>query len=164
MAKLLLDNALIEEEFFEDCRLWAIGSSIPGHALCWWLNQSFGLAFFRDPGLDICIKKTAKRNRQMGNSLFGALFDGEGVEEITFPVYHHNKPNTKFEIFLYGNKNRSETLLPEYKNADFLLLIKDSGYLEEYEDFTRLLSLLQVIAWEKELYIPTIKGKINLVL
>ncbi len=55
MAKLLLDTAAVEEDFFEDCKLAAIGSALPGYSLCWIFNRLFGLDFRRTPENDICI-------------------------------------------------------------------------------------------------------------
>lgn len=166
MAKLILDNALIEEDFFEDSRLWAIGSSAPAHALCWWLNQSFGLNFYRTPELDVRIRNLQKRPKKaVANSLFDAIEPTIVVaDEIVYPVYHHIKPNTKFELFLYGNKIAHNTLLPEFKTTDFLLLIKDSNYLQAKDDFTQLLNKLHVISWEKEIDLDSLKGKINLII
>lgn len=162
MAKFLLNTSFVEEDFFSDSRLIAIGSTLKGHSLCWWLNQLFSLNFMREPDMDICIRE----GKIMPKSN-GTLFD-EVQEEIKrtyyFPVYRHQLPYFDASIYLYGNRCSVKKLVPELKHADYLLLLQYASYIEPHQDFSTYLSRVQGITWAGEQEIDSLKSRRNLII
>lgn len=162
MAKFLLNTAFVEEDFFSDSRLIAIGSSLKGYSLCWWLNQMFGLNFMREPEMDICIQEGKKL--PVNN---GTLFDNiqeEVKRKYYFPVYRHELPYFDASLYLYANRCSVKKLVPELKHADYLLLLQFSSYIESDQDFSRDLSRVQGISWVSEQDIDSLKSKRNLII
>jgi hypothetical protein len=162
MAKFLLNTSLVEEDFFSDSRLIAIGSSLKGYSLCWWFNQLFALDFKREPDMDICIQEG-----KILNNTSGTLFD-EVQEEVKkkyyFPVFRHELPYFDSSIYLYGNRSSVKKLMPDVKHADYLLLIQFASYIEPEHDVFRDLSQVPGISWSSELEIEALKSRRNLII
>lgn len=162
MAKFLLNTAFVEEDFFSDSRLIAIGSALKGYSLCWWFNQLFGLNFVREPELDICIQE-GKILERSGGRLFDQV-EEEVKRKYYFPVYRHELPYFDASIYLYVNRCSSKKLLPELKHADYLLLLQLTSYIEPEQDFLPNLTAIQGISWTSELEIDVLKSRRNLII
>lgn len=162
MAKFLLNTALVEEDFFTDSRLIAIGSALKGYSLCWWLNELFALNFMREPELDICIRE-GKIMAQQGLTLFDPV-EEEEKRQYYFPVFRHVLPYFDASIYLYTNRCSVKKLVPELKHADFLLLLQFASYIEPEHDFSPLLARVQGISWTSELAPESLKSRRNLIL
>ena len=102
--KLKLDTEWMAEDFFEDTRLLGIVAPVKPYQLCWLLNQLFRFNFRLNN--DIEIELTRKQRKYF------------------FPVYQYAEPNSSLVHYLYNNQNDGEYLLPEFKNLDFLWLMK----------------------------------------
>lgn len=162
MAKFLLNTAFVEEDFFSDARLIAIGSALKGHSLCWWLNQLFGLNFMREPDMDICLLEGHKVPGGHG-TLFGDLQE-DTKKKYYFPVYRHELPYFDGSLYLYANRCSVKKLMPELKHADFLLLLQFASYMEPEQDFSRDLSQVQGISWTSEQDIQHLRSRRNLII
>lgn len=162
MAKFLLNTAFVEEDFFSDSRLIAIGSALKGYSLCWWLNQLFGLNFTREPDMDICIQE-GKILSGSGGTLFDQVTE-EVKRKYYFPVYRHELPYFDASIYLYANRCSVKKLMPELKHADYLLLMQFASYIEPGHDFSSNLARVQGISWTSELEIDTLKSRRNLII
>src|ERR1700744_6711046 len=118
MAKLILNTEEVEEDFFSDCRLIAIGSALPGYTLCWWMNHVCNFNFIRQPDMDICVQET-KPSGKKGGGLFDAV--AESPDELFyFPVYKHDLPYYEAAVYLYTNNFSHKKLISELKFADYL--------------------------------------------
>ncbi len=162
MAKFLLNTSLVEEDFFSDSRLIAIGTSLKGYSLCWWLNQLFGLNFRREPDMDICIQEG-----KILNNMPGTLFDDvqeEVKKKYYFPVFRHELPYFDSSIYLYANRCSVKKLMPDVKHADYLLLIQFASYIEPEQDFFRDLTRVPGLSWSSELEIDALKSRRNLII
>jgi len=162
MAKFLLNTAFVEEDFFSDSRLIAIGSALKGHSLCWWINVLFGLNFVREPEMDICIHE-GKILAGSGGTLFDEMAK-EVKRKYHFPVYRHALPYFDAAIYLYANRCSVKKLIPELKHADYLLLMQYASYLEPEQDFSFNLAEVNGIAWTSELEITSLKSRRNLII
>lgn len=87
-----------------DFMLLALISSLKDYRLCYELNKKLKLKFIRQPELEL---KDAKHNRS----------------EYTFFRCRNSK--TREEIILILNKGSNGILIPEMKNVDYFLLIKN---------------------------------------
>ncbi len=170
MAKLLLDTAAVEEDFFEDCKLAAIGSALPGYGLCWTLNRLFGLDFRRTPENDICILAGETQPETKGTLFAGTLFAPvkEEEEEIKrkfyFPIYCHKFSYFEGCILLYKNQRQGKRLLPELKHADYLLLVQFASFVAPENDLMPMLSQVEQISWNSEIDIDTLRSRRNLII
>ncbi len=108
MAKNVLDTDAMSHGFFEDAAMIGIASAQPGYRFCWMLNKHLDIEFFRDPEQDLSMKKKDKQKNET---------------DYRFPVYQYNLPNSDHKYFLYKLKDGAESLLPETKHIDYLLLV-----------------------------------------
>jgi hypothetical protein len=169
MAKLLLDTAAVEEDFFEDCKLAAIGSALPGYSLCWTLNRLFGLDFRRTPENDICIlageTQASGKGTLFEGTLFGQLKEEEEVKrKFYFPIYCHKFSYFEGCIFLYKNQRQGKKLVPELKHADYLLLMQYASFVAPENDLLPMLSQVEHISWNSEIDIDILRSKRNLII
>lgn len=139
-ATLALSTQQIIEEFFEDTKLLGIVTTVKDYRFCWTLNNLLGLDFRINH--DIEIKLIRKKRHYF------------------FPVYDYHEPNTSLCHYLYNNLFDGEYLLPEFKNLDFLWLMKNDtvthNYLEQLMALLRSIPGVQLIT---ELTNEKIKNK-----
>lgn len=110
--KFSLDNKDLSDEFFEDTRL--LGIMCPGkdYQFVWQLNGLLGLDFRLNNDIEIQLYKK-KRN-------------------YFFSVYEFREPTGSLEHYIYNNQFDGEYLLPEFRNLDFLWLMKGDIVTNEY--------------------------------
>jgi hypothetical protein len=161
MAKLILNTEEVEEDFFSDCRLMAIGSALPGYTLCWWMNNVCDFNFIRQPDMDICVQE-GKTSAKKGGSLFDTVTD-IAEELFYFPVYKHDLPYYEASVYLYTNNFSNKKLIPELKFADYLMLIPFASYIEPEEDIYKELANIQDIGWTRDIDLELLKNKKNLI-
>jgi hypothetical protein len=141
--KLVLDNSLITEAFFEGTRLLGIVAPIRGYQFCWHLNHTIGLDFRIN---ELEIKRIYKKR------------------EYFFSVYEFREPTGSLEHYIYNNKFDGEFLLPEFKHLDFLWLMKEDEVSDASMQATiqtiRQIPAVQLVA---ELSTDQIRNKENLV-
>mgnify|MGYP003575446273 CR=1 FL=1 len=164
MAKYLLNTAIVEEDFFSDSRLIAIGTAAQANNLCWWFNNLFGLKFKREPELDICLQE-GKILPTADGSLFAEHTEEEiGKRQYHFPVYRHEFTYFEAAIYLYGNRMNGKNLIKELKNVDYLLLIQYASVIEPENDLLANILTVPNINWTRELDLDELKSKHNLII
>jgi hypothetical protein len=102
--KLMIDNAALAEEFFEDSRLLGIVAPIKDYQFSWQLNQLLGFKFRVNNDIEIQLTKKQRK--------------------YYFSIYEYAVPAVTITHYLYNNQHDGEYLLPEFKHLDFLWLIK----------------------------------------
>jgi hypothetical protein len=142
--KLVLDNEILTESFFDDTLLLGIMFPAKNYKFCWQLNLQSGYNFRLNTDIEIQLQKK-------GRTYF-------------FPVYRHIQQNNALEHYIYHNHFDGEYLLPEFKHLDFLWLVKgdnieDVSCSEMIKDI-RTINGVQLVA---ELTNEKIKNKGNLV-
>lgn len=110
--KFALNTQDIIDDFFEDTKLLGIVTSVKDYRFCWNLNMILGLDFRMNHDIEIELK----RNRR----------------KYFFSVYEFREPNSALCHYLYNNLYDGEFLLPEFKNLDFLWLMKNDTVTDEY--------------------------------
>lgn len=110
--KFALNTQEIEDEFFEDTKLLGIVTSVKDYKFCWNLNNILGLDFRVNHEIEIHLKRKKRT--------------------YFFSVYEYHEPNTSLCHYLYNNLYDGEYLLPEFKNLDFLWLMKHDTVSDEY--------------------------------
>ncbi len=120
--KLKLNEALMEEEFFEETSLIGIACALPAYRLCWVLNDLFDIEFTCET--DMTISLTGKK----------------GDELQYLPVYQYLLPNGVNRYLLYKLKaDNNLSLLPEIGKMDYMWLVQTSDHEKDAaEIITRL--------------------------
>ncbi len=123
MAVLALSTQDIIKEFFEDTKLLGIVTTVKDYRFCWNLNEMLDLNFRVNHDLEIMLQRRKRK--------------------YFFSVYEYHEPNSSLCHYLYNNLYDGEYLLPEFKNLDFLWLMKNDTVTQYYLD--QLKNLLQSI-------------------
>lgn len=117
--KLILDNAALEEEFFEDIKLLGIVCPAEAYQFIWRINGAFGYNFVRNTDNDIYL----------GDTIFN--------------VFTFQQEERFIEHFIVCNRQRTQFLLQEIKHVDFIWMQK--GNINNQHDLEQLPSLLSTL-------------------
>lgn len=98
--KLVLDNFSLENEFFEDVRLLGIVCPFEPYQLAWKLVEMLNYQFVRNSNYDI------------------------DANEKVYSVFTYERPQIFQEHYLISNRNKSNYLLSDIKNIDFIWMQK----------------------------------------
>lgn len=144
MQKLILDNNLISEIFFEETRLLGITAPLKNYQFCWQLNNYLGFHFRLNNEIEIHLKR---KNRN-----------------YFFSIYESDVPNSSLVHYLYHNYFDGEYLLPEFKHIDYLWLMKGDIVEDEKCDWLKkAIKQMQGVQLVAELTNEQIKNKGNMV-
>jgi hypothetical protein len=110
--KLKLDNDQMAEEFFEETSLIGLVAPIKDYQFCWKLNQLLHFDFRLNHDLEIKIQKKERF--------------------YYFSIFQYKVPSGTLMHYLYNNKFEGEYLLPEFRNLDYLWLLKGDEVQAEY--------------------------------
>jgi hypothetical protein len=109
--KLVLDQDYVIKDFFENTRMMGIMAPFKNYFFCWQLNNALGVNFRLN---NECELQARRKNRN-----------------YFFDLYEWTEPGSFLTHYLYHNQNDGEYLISEYRNMDFLWLMK--GDLVENE-------------------------------
>lgn len=115
MAKLVLNMAAVQDDFFADSALLGIGSAAAGHRFCWAINHYLGYDFRRTPDADILYRK--RKGDPTNFSVYTCEIDHSGCRHVMYKV-----------------KNNNENLLPELKELDYMWLIQSQTADEQAQE------------------------------
>ncbi|MBI1342110.1 MAG: IPExxxVDY family protein [Terrimonas sp.] len=142
--KLSLDNKELSEEFFEGSHLLGIMSRLKDYQFCWQVNGMLGMDFRINNEIEIQLTKK-KRN-------------------YFFAVYEFLEPTGSLEHYIYNNQFDGEYLLPEFRNLDFLWLMKgDIVTREQLQQTINGLRQINGVQLVSELTNEKIKNKEHMV-
>lgn len=110
--RLAIDNNTLIEDFFSDACIMGIVAPVKDYRFCWMLNQSLGCDFRLNRDIEIQL---AKKGRQ-----------------YYFPIYEYNETGASLVHYIYSNHFDGEYLLPEFRNFDFLWVLKGDEVRAEY--------------------------------
>ena len=142
--KLMLDNDLLADEFFEDTVLLGIMAAMPAHQFVWQANHSIGFDFRINNDLEIKIMRKKR--------------------DYFFPVFEFREPGVSLINYLYRNLYDGEYMLPEFKHLDYLWLRK--GELPSKQEDSLLIEdirSIQGVQLVTELAHNNIKNRFNLI-
>jgi hypothetical protein len=116
MAKLIIDNDLIAEEYFADARLVGIQCPLEPHRLAWHINQLFLYDFRYQSGSEVLLTKKGR--------------------PLRYAVYQYEEKHLQITHLIYANQYDGEYLLPELKHFDYIWLLKGE---QLYDNWIKLL-------------------------
>ena len=119
LLRLELDTQEIIDNFFDETRLLGIVTTVKDYRFCWNLNNMLGINFRINHDIEINMKRKKR--------------------QYFFSVYEYAEPNSALCHYLYNNLYDGEYLFPEFKNLDFLWLMKNDTVTEEYLDQIKLM-------------------------
>jgi len=104
LAKLIIDNDQIAEEYFSDARLFGIQCPLEPHSFVWLINRQFLYDFRYQAGSEIEVKKKGR--------------------PFNYPIFQCKEPQQEIVHLIYANQHDGEYLLAELRYYDYLWLIK----------------------------------------
>jgi hypothetical protein len=105
--KLVLDNAALEEEFFEDVKLIGIVCPIEAYHFIWIINQMTNYNFIRNHSAEV------------------------QVNDVFYPVYSFQEDDKFLEHYIFSNRSKTNYLLNDMKNIDFIFMSKGNIFHQE---------------------------------
>jgi hypothetical protein len=139
-----MDNSLMMEEFFEGTQLLGIVAPLKSYQFCWQVNQVMQIDFRINNDLEIQLDKRKRK--------------------YFFSVYEYGEPAGSLLHYLYSNQFDGEYLLPEFKNLDYLWLMKgDSISSQALSDLQQSIRTLPAVQLVVELSTEKIKNKGHLI-
>ena len=134
---------IIKSDYDYECGLIAIASSQKDYRLCWYLNELLGINLSKENDIEINFRKKKKL--------------------AYFPLYSFVVDEQVLEYFFFGNKSPGELLVPEYRAADFFLMIKSELHGELTKTILEKVKNLQAIQTAFAVDIMKLKSKEHLV-
>jgi hypothetical protein len=142
--KLKMDNDLMVEEFFEGTQLLGIVAPMKSYQFCWQANQVMQVDFRINNDFEIQLDKKKRK--------------------YYFSVYEYAEPAGSLVHYLYSNHFDGEYLLPEFKNLDYLWLMKGDNILPQaLTDLQQTIRAIPSVQLVVELSTDKIKNKGHLI-
>jgi hypothetical protein len=144
--KLRITNDDLADEFFSDVQLIGIVSTLRGYKFCWSLNHHLSIDFRLHPDMEVQLEK-----RKL-------LY--------YFNIYSFVDTDVNVSYLLYENESKGEYLVPEFKNLDYLWLIRseENDMAETKEKLLEKLRKLDIIQMATYIQIENIKSRENLII
>ncbi len=126
----------------DDFSLIGISTSLKGYKLCWEINNLLNFNLIRYDDIEL-IKKDMS---------------------IHFAVYKYEIEEDFTSFYLISNNNKNINLLPERKEADFLLMIKEPISNDEINSYIKKLRNINNIQIAFNIIPETLKSRNNLII
>ena len=128
----------LEEDY--DFILIGIACHAKNYRLCWVLNNAFNL-------------KLEKEEQDL------ELVKGE--ETLRYPVYQFTNEDTHTSYTLISNRSKNNYFIPEQKQADFLLMIRNN-FDEDIPEMIHKLRNIDMVLMAFEIDVERLKSRQNL--
>ncbi len=102
--KLKLDQDTLNNDFFDNTRLLGIMAPLKNYFFCWQVNNMLGVNFRLNSDAELHLRKSRR--------------------DYYFNLYEWTEPESYLTHYIYHNQNDGNFLLPEFRNMDFLWLMK----------------------------------------
>ncbi len=133
----------LDVEYDYDFDLIGISCHSRDYRLCWALNQQLGTALAkREEDID---HKPRRQNEVSAHSF-----------------YEYQDEDDRVEYFLLANKSGSSMLVPEQKQADYLLLLRNN-YVVEIAELIARIKAIDIVLTAFRIEVDTLKSKENLI-
>ncbi|WP_207428427.1 IPExxxVDY family protein [Pedobacter sp. SYSU D00535] len=137
-----MNKLTLKYELDLDFVLIAITCSLKDYLLCFKINRQLNVDFSKIDELSFQIKKE---------------------EPVYFSRYLHQAPGSETEFFLLGNKGSDGFLIPEMKQVDYFILIRNYIDDEDLTHFIDGLNKLPEVVVAVEVNPEKLKSKENLI-
>lgn len=137
-----MKKKLLEVGLDFDFKLLAVTSPLKDYRLCFAINKFTGFDFRKAEDLEISFKNTPKK---------------------FFSMYVYYPENIECEFIILANKGTEGFLIPEMKEVDYFIIIKEFIDEEDMDLFLSQLKTIKEIQAVVELNPEKIKSKENLI-
>lgn len=143
--KLKIDTESTYDEFFDNTRILGIVVPMEQYKFIWNINQILNFDFRVNHLLEIQLLKKDRN--------------------YFFSLYEYYQKGSNIEHLIYDNQHDGEYLLPEFRNLDFLWLLKSEIIDPEEMDFvTSGIKSIPTVQMVVEIPKEKIKNKQHLIL
>lgn len=144
--KFKLTNEELSDEFFDNVEVIGIVSTLKGYKFCWTLNHHLSIDFRLHPDIEIQLEK----HRLL----------------YYFNIYSYQDLDSNLTHMLYENESKGEFLVPEFKNLDYIWLVRHSEGNDNITNNVLLEKLrqLDIIQMASIIKLNTIRSKENLII
>jgi hypothetical protein len=119
---MILSRKFLKFEIDLDFVLIAVTTSLKDYRICYLINKFLKFNFIKIPDLAVDIYRDSST--------------------ILFSLYHYNWETTETDFYFIANKGSEGYLIPEMKEADYFLLIKN--YIDEHDLDNIILTLNKI--------------------
>ncbi len=119
---MILNRKFLKFEIDLDFVLIAVTTSLKDYRICYLINKFLNFNFIKIPDLAVDIYRNEST--------------------ILFSLYHYNWETTETDFYFIANKGTEGYLIPEMKEADYFLLIKN--YIDENDLDNIILTLNKI--------------------
>lgn len=137
-----LNRFTLKYELDLDFVLIAVTSSLKDYMLCFKINRQLSTDFIRIEELSIPLAKS---------------------DHVFFSRYHYQLPESETNLFVLANKGTEGYLIPEMKNVDYFILIKNFMDENDVEYFIEGLNKIPEILVAAEVSPEKLKSRENLI-
>ncbi|MFZ5553705.1 MAG: IPExxxVDY family protein [Bacteroidota bacterium] len=133
----------LDVDYDYDFDLVGISSHARDYRLCWALNQKLGL--------QLAKKKEDLDNKPKKQSEFSihSLYE-----------YYHEEDHVEYQLL--ENRSGNSLIIPEYKQADYLLLLRNNHAVNT-EQMIASIREIELVLTAYRIDVPTLKSKENLI-
>jgi len=117
-----LNKRILKFEIDLDFVLIAVTSSLKDYRVCYLINKHLKFNFVRQPDLEVDIYQTN--------------------DPVLFSIFHYYWETTETEFYFIANKGSDGLLIPEMREVDYFIMIKN--YIDE-DDLDNIITLLNRI-------------------
>ena len=141
--KLLIEN---DYDFF----LFGISCPEKPYRLCWALNNQLKITFSKSKDMEVLSHITSKHEKNQ-------------FEQSKFPVFTYHNEEMFTDYHLIVNKTEHKFLVPEYRHADYLLMVQGGMPFSEKNFILKKIKEVAFVQTSFEIDPKKIKSKENLV-
>ena len=133
----------LEVEYDYDFDLIGISCHAPDYRLCWALNQNLALKLGKkENDLD---NKPKKQTESSVHSLY---------------EYYHDEDHIIYQLL--ENKSGNSMIIPEHKQADYLLILRNN-YAVETDELVNRIKMIEMVLTAYKIEVKSLKSKENLI-
>ncbi len=141
--KLLIEN---DYDFF----LFGISCSEKSYRLCFALNNQFKATFSKSSDMEVQMNSTARQKK-----------DEKGMTKFPVFTFHDEEMFTHYRVI--ANKADNKILVPEFKQADYLLMVQGGMPFSEKNSILKKVKDVPFVQTAFEIDPKKIKSKENFV-
>lgn len=163
--KQFIELANVEDFYFDECLLIGIDTHLCGTQLCVELQSKLDLDFYRNLGNEAEVH--FKSGTDSGLGIPGTLFENIATEQsVWFPLYEYTAPFTDSScISIFENHQNGFYLVPECKQFNFIILLKNEDFQLQNKSFHHWLSQIPSLKKSQILSIEDLgQSKQNLIM
>jgi len=133
----------LEVEYDYDFDLIGISCHAPDYRLCWALNQKL-------------LLQLAKKEKDLDNK------PKKQTESSIHSLYEFYHEEDHIEYQLLENKSGNSMIIPEHKQADYLLVMRNN-YAVEAEEIVNKIKTIDLVLTAYKIEVKSLKSKENLI-